>query len=161
MSKTKVDKPAFESTLCGRCNGSGKFSYSSFYGRQCFGCHGLGHQLTKRGAAAQQWFSDRLTIPARDVTPGQRVRIEAITMSGRVSGRVTVASVKFDNDGAGSIEITTADNKTFYLAGETVQLVPTQVQRAALIELALAYQDTLTKAGTPRKRKPTTTTTGE
>ena len=42
----------YEMGPCGRCGGSGHYSYCTMYGTVCFGCSGSGKRLTRRGRAA-------------------------------------------------------------------------------------------------------------
>lgn len=46
----------FETTKCSRCMGSGHYSRCEMYGTTCFGCHGTGKVLSKRGRAALARF---------------------------------------------------------------------------------------------------------
>jgi len=40
----------FETNTCGRCGGSGNYSYNQMHGSTCYGCGGSGLKLTKRSA---------------------------------------------------------------------------------------------------------------
>jgi len=46
----------FEKEVCGRCGGTGKYSYCQVHGTKCFGCAGAGEIVTKRGFAARAHF---------------------------------------------------------------------------------------------------------
>lgn len=157
---TTKKAPEFESTPCRRCGGSGEFWYRSAYGKHCFGCRGRGHKLTKRGEAARDWYNEKIKIPAIEAKHGQRVFIEAFSINGSITGRVTVDKVSVSNeftsqDGTThrSYELLSVKGTTYRLKGDSVWLVPTKEQRAAWIKEALAYQDSLTKAGKPRKNR--------
>jgi hypothetical protein len=63
----------FETEHCGRCGGSGHYSYCQMHGTTCFGCAGSGRRLTKRGKAAQAWLVAQQTKPASEVQVGDRV----------------------------------------------------------------------------------------
>lgn len=61
-------KITFETTACGRCGGSGSYSYCQMHGSTCFECGGSGKVFTKRGHAAQTAFrAHRLTVAGADV----------------------------------------------------------------------------------------------
>lgn len=72
-------KIQYERQTCGRCGGSGQYSYCQMYGSTCFGCNGTGKRLSRRGRAAQaiiralrDGFCNR---PIETIEPGQRVNI--------------------------------------------------------------------------------------
>src|SRR3954467_5827038 len=67
----------FETEPCGRCGGSGHYSWNALTGSRCFGCEGSGTRLTRSGKAARQRFEDALTegaVPARELVAGDIVR---------------------------------------------------------------------------------------
>ena len=69
---------AYETETCSRCLGSGQYSYCERYGTRCFKCGGSGKQLTKAATKAREAineFKTRYNRPARDLEPGQIVRI--------------------------------------------------------------------------------------
>ncbi len=45
-------KIRYETGTCGRCGGSGEYSYCQMHGTTCFGCNGSGSAPTKAGKAA-------------------------------------------------------------------------------------------------------------
>lgn len=45
-------KIRYETETCGRCGGSGEYSYCQTHGTTCFGCSGGGDRYSKRGKAA-------------------------------------------------------------------------------------------------------------
>src|SRR5262245_34188098 len=63
----------FETETCGRCGGSGNYSYNRVHGAVCYGCNGNRVRLTKRGAAAQAWFRKQQTVRLEDLRVGDRV----------------------------------------------------------------------------------------
>lgn len=67
-------KLVFENESCGRCGGSGRYSFNSIDGDMCYGCSGRGVKLTKRGAAAQKFFHDSLKKPLADIKPGMFIK---------------------------------------------------------------------------------------
>jgi hypothetical protein len=69
----------FETQVCTRCHGSGKYSFCLDYGDKCFKCAGSGHILTKRGAAAKAYHAELCTIPASQVKVGDRIAATGFT----------------------------------------------------------------------------------
>ena len=68
-------KTTFESEVCSRCGGSGHYSYCQMYGTTCFRCAGRRITLTKRGAAAQAYFTALCSKPASEVKVGEVVKV--------------------------------------------------------------------------------------
>lgn len=72
-------KITYETTECGRCGGSGRYSYNTLHGDMCYGCNGKGKQLSKAGFAAQTalraWKNETTAMAAGDVTVGMRIRM--------------------------------------------------------------------------------------
>lgn len=153
----------FETKPCGRCGGSGHYSYCQMYGTTCFGCSGSGLALTKRGSAAREMFLASLERTYGEVEVGWRVLI-----SGR--GWRTVTEID-RNPGGGSYRnygtpdevlipnthgITTGTGEgRVTMVGTADGRITGYSNRAAydaMLAEALAYQETLTVKGTPRKR---------
>lgn len=151
----------FETEVCSRCGGSGQFSFNGEHSR-CYKCDGKnsGNALTKRGAAAKAWFDAKMTVAIEDVKVGDVIRTDRIK-------QLTVATIE-ERD-CGAIRSTVGDvvterriiqivlrNKDGLTAsigkGGTVRRVLSQEGLDALRAEAVAYQSTLTKSGTPRKR---------
>lgn len=148
--------PLFEHTNCGRCGGSGRYSYNQIDGDRCFGCHGTGFALTRRGNAAQAFFTALLTVRAGDVTVGMRV-------NDRGGRKFTVAAIEqWSSDGwivngekvqTTGVTFTSAQGNQYgYSDGILMTRIPTPDERAEMAAKALAYQDSLTRAGKPRAR---------
>ncbi len=151
---TKQQILRFERQTCSRCGGSGKHSFCEQYRDTCFKCGGSGEQLTKRGIAASERLAELLTHSIEDIKPGDQIR--------RGKNWFTVEGIEQDIDqGHGRI----IDGKTIWARGveftsikgfkllaeygSTLKLKATDEDRASCAD----YQDTLTKAGTPRKRR--------
>lgn len=141
---------AFEAETCGRCHGTGTYSYTQRWGTTCFKCGttphvaGRGWTLTKRGAAAAAFMCELLSKPASQIVAGESIRD---TMSGRWC---KVASVEDD----GRYAILSTERVTFHMAPNTMLRVAASAdEKKAAIDKAVAYQATLTKRGTPRKRR--------
>jgi hypothetical protein len=154
----KTGKPLmFEAETCGRCGGSGHYSYCQSHGTRCFGCQGHGIRLTKRGAAAQAMYRDLLTARADEVQVGDLIHDSGVP--GYIAGR-------------GFCKVTAIEPKpagTMYPDCDAVRIsadgfgyngpvhAKLRIGRSAEFkreakETALAYQETLTKAGKARKR---------
>src|SRR5262249_29965177 len=74
---------AFETMTCGRCGGTGHYSYCQRFGMVCFGCGGRKVVLTKRGAAAAAFYRASLpTVAIEDLKIGQQFRDGALTVGG-------------------------------------------------------------------------------
>lgn len=52
----------YETEVCGRCGGSGRYSYNQMDGDRCYGCGGSGNRLTKRGRAAREYATSILEV---------------------------------------------------------------------------------------------------
>lgn len=68
-------KPGFESETCSRCGGSGKHSRCAMYGDTCFRCAGAGRTLTKRGAAAAAHLRTLRSKRPEEIVVGDVVQI--------------------------------------------------------------------------------------
>lgn len=137
----------FETQTCTRCGGCGHYSFNQFNGTTCFGCGGSGAMLTKRGRAAQDYYQSLRNIMPEAVTVGMHIK--------GWNGTYTVAEIV----GIDTIlKSSKATHILFKSAGGKVYAenlsAPVQIAGADLEgirEKALAYQATLTKAGTVRK----------
>ncbi len=95
----------FETKECSRCGGSGRYSYNSMHGDMCYGCHGKGKQITKRGSAAREiWMAiARPTIPVEDVEPGMKLYVSSMSKRGAAEvesvGEQTLADGRVINPG--------------------------------------------------------------
>lgn len=155
-----------ETQTCSRCCGSGEYSYCQMYGRKCFKCAGAGKVYTARGAAALRYLNDLRSKPAAEVRQGDAVWREPVPGFCK-GGWVIVTEIRtYDTSGCRSwvdgveipqrtdlLEIRGEKHAFCGVAPESlvrVRQTPTQV--AETLAAALAYQATLTKAGTPRKR---------
>lgn len=69
------NKDMFETETCGRCGGSGRYSFNTMDGDRCYGCQGSGIRFTKKGRAAlEAWRSEyRIEKLATEIVPGDRI----------------------------------------------------------------------------------------
>ena len=161
----------FDRKVCGRCAGSGKFSWCQTHGSVCFDCHGTGTVYTKRGAAAAAFYRASLEKVATDIVVGDVILLRGFSCGSfaQASQWVKVVSVSRDSSSAWSTapDGTRTYHEQVLLACEQVKdpskksslgLNLTSRERVAQSkeqvrvkrEAALDYQDTLTKQGTPR-----------
>jgi hypothetical protein len=142
----------FETETCGRCGGTGHYSYNQINGTVCFGCHGHKVRLTKRGAAAQAWLHKQQTVPANQLKVGDRVWAE--NFFGGYYAWFRVERIEGD-----TVELAyqrkhkpEPDRMTLH-GTETFRVRPAEAfARRWQQMVGLAYQATLTKTGRPRKR---------
>jgi hypothetical protein len=70
----------YATETCGRCGGSGHYSYNQITGTTCFGCKGRKTRLTKAGAKAQAavlaFITAHFSVKVRDLQPGDRIRVD-------------------------------------------------------------------------------------
>jgi len=171
----KETKQPLETRVCTRCGGTGQYSYCSMYGSTCFKCGGAGHLFTARGQAANDYLRAIRSVPVEQLALGMTVRVELMAMSGasalvwrKVSKleRVTEENASYwhvQPDGSrkvgclGGFHVEcTAEGKTTISKtvepGTPFRVAQTAEQKAATLAQALAYQATLNKDGTPKKR---------
>jgi hypothetical protein len=148
-----------EHETCGRCGGTGHFSYNQMSGTTCFGCGGRKVRLTKRGAAAQAALNNRLMISPLYLTPGQQFvfddhfvgQVKRLTRT-VAAVEITVSAWHVMADGQQipiqMVRVTTTKGEDYgFAVNLTLKRPATQADHA----WALAYQATLTKSGKPMK----------
>ena len=151
----------FETEVCSRCGGTGHYSFNGEHSR-CYKCDGQNgaRAFTKRGAAAKAFYEASLTVPVCEIKPGMMVRditrgikqltVEKIetympTARGWINGIEIPKKehIRFTNAKGMSIS---------YATDDVARIVPDEALNAVKKAEALAYQETLTKTGQPRKR---------
>src|ERR1017187_10777124 len=71
MAQPQTDlATGFESQICSRCGGCGRYSFNQMERDMCYGCRGCGLVFTKRGSVARQYFQDSILTAAGDVKAG-------------------------------------------------------------------------------------------
>lgn len=155
MTNTTPDQTLFESEYCGRCGGSGKYSFNLMHGDSCYGCGGSGVRLTKRGRVAQAFLDAMRIRPASEVKVGDLIEFDIYFC--RFFARVE--SIEPDTiNGGGRFNIIGTRPKTGEsvslgcLPQSTVRIGFTAEEKQAMRQKALAYQATLNKLGKPLKR---------
>lgn len=155
----------FESETCSRCHGCGEHSYCQMYGSTCFRCGGAGKTLTKRGSAARAYYNSLCSVRADAVKVGDTLWL-AFGLGGRKSCRVVAVGPADTSGWKGFVDGVERAARTDLLAidtdrGSLVGVEPESMMSRVLLDreerervmaVALAYEDTLTKAGVPRKR---------
>lgn len=153
----------FETETCSRCGGSGKYSYCEMYGDVCFKCHGQKVTLTKRGRAAQEFYIDLCTVSITDVKVGDVIQVNTMSHTYRSS----VVEIEFKKDAGASLKdgvwvpydgvlVVTEHPKYGRWSLQASTQHTLRVYRKDDEERrkqALEYQASLTKQGTPRKKK--------
>lgn len=151
MSVMTPDQTLFESEYCGRCGGSGKYSFNLMHGDRCYGCGGSGVKLTKRGKAASAYLQESLKRLASEVQVGDNV-MEMVGMGGPDRWHLVEAIRNVNGElymdlRRGSHKITRVTGPDFL-----VRCVRNAEELKAAKERAKAYQSTLNKLGKPLKR---------
>ena len=155
----------FESQVCSRCGGSGHFSFNLMHGTVCYGCSGSGVKYTKRGLAAKEFFRSLMEVPVEELQVGDYIQVF------RTDSKFKEVVIKDSGSSKepGAKNCTTsyggehANDQMFYLevkSGEGILVYPKTLIRKAQskeekqekLRLALAFQDTLTASGKPKKR---------
>jgi hypothetical protein len=169
---SEITTPRLERETCSRCGGSGHYSYCQMYGTTCFKCSGRKEVYTKRGAAALDYLKSLRSRPASEVKVGDQIKVTSVTTSGQVfaqwilvrnitpvvqegsslkDGIMTpyrLDMIRFDGINK-SRQVDVAQVKPDTM----VEVLLSKEEQAETLRLALAYQETLTKAGTPRKSR--------
>jgi len=148
----------FENRVCSRCMGSGEYSYCSMYGRTCFKCAGAGAVLTARGRVAQAFLNKARMAKASEFKVGDSYLYEGIPGFSR-SEWVKITEIRPTANGNGELDFVGVNKKgettgfNGLTAATELRKARTKEELAAMKAAALEFQASLTKAGTPRKRK--------
>jgi DnaJ-class molecular chaperone len=142
--------PVFETKVCTRCGGCGKYSWNARDQDRCYGCGGKGWTYTKRGGVASTYYNGLLTVTVGQLTVGQHIWYEGITWGGDLYHRwAKVLEINTDNiviqDGKEKVTQQLGGGETFR------RMVASEEEHQALIAKALEYQSNLTLQGKPRK----------
>jgi len=154
-----MDK-TLERETCGRCGGSGRYSYNQMDGDRCYGCGGKGIRLTKRGKAANAYLLALRSKPASELRVGDVVRGDNVSLDGRriMYRWERIISIDPDtsspSDQTPKLRIETDHCLHLGVAPDYPYRVrQTPEQERATLEQAIEYQATLTKSGAPRKSR--------
>ena len=150
---------AFETQTCGRCGGSGHYSYCQQWGTTCFGCTGKGIVYTKRALAALAYGRQLRMVKASEVQVGW-VLYETASPCGGRTGWFTVTKSEMStstwtsqNGESGTYWLLETSQGGLNTEPESeVQSVPNKARLTEVRALMLAYQATLLKTGKQAKR---------
>lgn len=146
---------SFETEPCGRCGGSGRYSYNQMHGDRCYGCGGTGIRLSKRGAAAKAYYHGLITKKLSDIKIGDQI----LTFIGLSAGRYwqIVTAIEQDelNKGQNRVNVhlkRKGETQVYGMFNDSEVLsVSGKEEQEKARQAAFDYQSTLTKAGKPRK----------
>ena len=142
-----------ERKACGRCGGSGQFSYCQRWGTVCFGCQGSGVVYTKRGRAAKAHLDALLSVPYETLIPGRKVNTIGVTLGGDLYTQWQVVQAVYCELATRTITYETRGIVSGgHKPGDLVRVAGTAAERSAAMAAALAFQDTLNERGLVRKR---------
>lgn len=154
----ETNSMGFEIEVCGRCGGVGRYSYNLIHGDRCYGCGGAGKRLTKRGAAAHEFYINQQIRPMSEIRVGDwlwdtiygKAAKFCKVLTIEVSGSYTYGP---DGEHIHYTNISTERSALGVLPTSTVRFVRDEAERTAFRDAALVFQDTLTKTGKPKKTK--------
>jgi hypothetical protein len=164
-----TSKLGFEIEVCSRCGGTGQHSYCQMWGSVCFKCGGSKNVFTKRGSAAYRFYEDLLSVKASDLKVGDSFKMTGITVGGTQSYRYWAKIVAIEPNklfGQSLKDGVWVDNYGIQFDTEHKKFgkclygtYPDKIERKAAtaeekkiaLEKALAYQNSLTLTGKPRK----------
>lgn len=145
----------WEKVDCSRCGGTGSYSFCTQHGSVCFKCGGQKQVLTARGAAAVAWLAEQRKTCVSDLQVGMRVKVSGYSKPLTIKEISQSGSYcETANGRKYYIDLVFAPITCGYFPESTVEAVPaSEEDRVAQVLAAIAYQNTLTKAGKPRTRK--------
>jgi uncharacterized protein (DUF983 family) len=144
----ETNKTGFEIAACGRCGGSGRYSFNLMHGDRCYGCGGSGKVYTKRGAQAKKYLAELRAVPVAALVPGALVWCD---FYGLKPVWRTLEAIEADTLNPGQNRVTlrfkmTPDGKRPSLGTFTTASVTSlkdEAERLATLAQALAYQSSL------------------
>lgn len=163
--ETLTEPRKIETETCGRCGGTGHYSYNQITGTVCFKCHGGKVVYTKRGRAAADYLHSLRCKPAREVKVGDKIQVEYFFKG--VKAFATVTKVGWSSNGGyyqdgvlqayWNIEVEHAKYGSMCQSiidlEQLIRVAQTAEQKQATLKQALDFQDTLGKNGKPRRKK--------
>jgi hypothetical protein len=131
-------KDIIETQTCGRCGGTGQYSFNLMHGSMCYGCQGKKLKDTKRGAAAKY------------VKPGDRIFVQPGPFNG--GGWTEVLEVSEETD-SGHINLKTKGITLgeFPECKTLVSLADDPEFNQVILKRVAQYQGELTKQGKLKK----------
>lgn len=153
---------SFETEVCSRCGGSGRFSFNLMTGDTCFKCRGKGNCYTKRGQVAIDYYRELLKVPVTELKIGDLIwcshlcgpagGFRAITkiLTGPAHLHPMYSMAEPDRV---MVTVYTEKSSHSYYSDQTVQKGWSGSEKADYKRMALEYQDTLLKSGKVAKSK--------
>lgn len=147
MTETEtVTRIAYESVECGRCGGSGHYSYNQLDGTRCYGCNGSGYVLTDAGRAAKgaldAYKAEHFTIDANELRTGDR-------FVDHDKPRTMIADARTDALNPQYVRLDTQRVAIAVPHGTRVQLTLTPERFAQLVEYARTVEGVVLTGDTP------------
>lgn len=145
-----------ERGACGRCAGSGKYSYNAIDGDRCYGCGGTGIVLTKRGKAAKAYLIELQMRAIEECKAGEFFWYEPWPSGKR--GWYVLGEIKADELNAGRLQAEILRNGKSvcgygFIAGQKVRSIRNQAHLDETLAAAEAYQATLGANGKAAKKR--------
>lgn len=167
VEEMRVNSNGMEIESCGRCGGSGHYSYCQMYGTTCFGCSGSGLRFTKRGAAANAFLTQIRSKPIAELSVGMEIwddpyfskagwaKIVAFTPSEQSSWSVVNGEKVIVPGTYVTMETEKCTHSALRMEESKLYRVRQSAADAEITRIrAMAFQDTLSKKGEPKKVKP-------
>lgn len=151
------DANGFEVETCGRCGGSGQYSYCTMHGTKCFKCGGRGRAFNKRGTEAHRYYSAMFEVPVETIAAGDWVKLTGYSKTKVLEVKESIQ--RGSSNGVPyeapcfvlTVNTTSGLLHSCHLKGCTVKKLASESVLAERLVLAMEYQATLTKAGKVRK----------
>lgn len=160
---------AVETAVCGRCGGSGRYSWCQMYKDRCFKCGGKGKVYTARGLVTHNHLVALRSKRADQLAAGDVIRAEVEFNPNSGCGKlkfVTLLSVRFERREEQGYTLSVSGEKVYrepcivlecaelrwHVGADTmIRVALTAEQKTATLKAALDFQNTLTKKGKARK----------
>jgi hypothetical protein len=154
---TETNSQGFEITTCGRCCGTGKYSFNLMHGDRCYGCGGSGKIFTKRGSAARLFYVESQKRPIADLKVGEYLWDDMFGHKAKWMPILSIAPSQScqllpNGEKRYYVDIETKRGALGVFPDSTVRSIRDEAHRTELLAIALAYQDTLGVNGKPLKR---------
>lgn len=151
------NKPVFEYKSCGRCGGSGTYSFCTMYGNTCFGCGGKGYKLTGRGRAGVEFYRNALSVPVETLQVGDVIRAEEhFLFGGYRQAFAKIESISIDEANGGQIVLELRKQgkpwmSAGYIKGTLIRKAQTAETKQVTQAEAIALQEYFTASGKVKK----------
>jgi hypothetical protein len=124
----------FESKTCGRCGGTGRYSWNAVDGSRCYGCNGIGSKYTKPATVARQAFDAALTTTADTLKVGDTFRANGVTFDGGLYRYWARVLEVIDSETLRHSGLRGEGEVTYTHHGGMVQRRGTSVERVAILQ---------------------------